>query len=331
MHSLLSCSQVLFGCDDLKQLIRTDMHLEDFFVGRIIGKGSFGQVNICQHKSTGKVVAIKAVKKLKLQSTITLNQLKNEKQILSTIENPFIVKLIGSFQDNRNVYLIFEYIPGGEVFNLLKTRKKLSKSYVKFIATEITVVLLYLHSVSIVYRDLKPENILISADGHIKLIDFGLATYITQGKLSKTFCGTLEYLAPEMIDRTGHDYSLDWWTLGVLLYEMIFGFPPFISSSNTQLFEKIRKTVPVFPNDFDYDTKDLIEKLLVKDPRKRMPEGSIKDHRYFGNVNWEDAEKRLLAPTWVPTISCEMDTSYYDIYTESNDYYCKVLGHIEGF
>ncbi|OMJ86935.1 hypothetical protein SteCoe_11402 [Stentor coeruleus] len=313
--SLSICSQKSYETSQSTECSFTC--LEDYSLGRVIGKGTFGKVVIAQHKNSGTIYAIKCVKKAKITTQSTYNLLKNEKSILSMIQSPFIVRYFGCFQNVDYIYLVQEYIPGGELFRLLQTRRKLSLAYVKFYSAEIVSAFMHLHSQHIIYRDLKPENILISASGHVKLVDFGFATVLKESHKCSTFCGTFEYLAPEMIERRGHDYSLDWWTLGVLIYELLVGMTPFRSLNTTGIFDKILKKQPDFPPNFDEDAKDLVCKLLEKNPKLRLSGEGIKKHHFFKDTDWNAVDKLNSQPLWIPIVRSELDTSNYEIYQDS--------------
>jgi len=288
--------------------------ISDFKIGRTIGKGSFGTVFVAQEKSSGQVFAIKSIRKSRIQSDQSYFFIKSEKEILSSIKSPFAVNYFGSFQDTSNVYLIQEYLPGGELFSLINSMKKLHVSQAKLITAEIVLFFTHLHKQNVVYRDLKPENILISALGHVKVVDFGFASTMTEE--GSMFCGTLEYLAPEVVLRERHGQAVDWWTLGILLFEMLVGKSPFRSKLPTVVFEKIVKTCPEFPRGFDLDAKDLVLRLLEKDPKVRIGAEEVKKHQFFKDVDWDEVEK-LACPTFdVPVLRHQMDSSYFQCYNE---------------
>jgi serine/threonine protein kinase len=196
-----------------------DRKLADYQLIRVIGTGTFGRVFCAMLK--GKSYAIKMLKKQKIIKLDQVSNIKNEKNILAAISFPFIVNLIESFQDENNMYLVFDLVQGGEIFRLIREEKVFPNDVALFYVTEIVVVFEFLHANKIAYRDLKPENLLIDNDGHIKLTDFGFAKKIDDK--SYTLCGTPEYLAPEVILGQGHNQGVDWWALGVMIYEMLSG------------------------------------------------------------------------------------------------------------
>lgn len=206
-----------------------------------------------------------------------------------------------------------EYVPGGELFFHLKQEKRFQEDRVRFYAAEVLLAIEYLHSFNIIYRDLKPENILIDRNGHIKLTDFGLSK---SGNWGDTFCGTPEYLAPEVLIG-GHEKEVDWWSLGVLIYEMIEGRPPFYSTEILQMYERILKAPLRFSMRFSDVAIDLCEKLLCKDPFTRLGRGpgdgeDIKSHPFFEGINWEDLKGKRVTPPYVPSVK-EMEAyTFFD-------------------
>lgn len=210
---------------------------------RIIGTGSFGKVYLAL--LDGKSFALKILSKKRIAETKQVAHIKNEKNILASVEHPFIVNLIESFQDESNLYLAFEFIQGGEIFRLLRKENIFPNDVTLFYIAEITLALQYLHQRQIAYRDLKPENLLVGSDGHIKITDFGFAKKIEDRSYS--LCGTPEYLAPEIILGQGHNHGVDWWSLGVLLYELLAGNTPFFDTNPCDIYVKIAVGYYEFP------------------------------------------------------------------------------------
>lgn len=303
---------------DLYKCSLSRANISDFELGRVVGKGSFGEVFLCEHRASGAKFALKSIDKGKISSHKALSLVKNEKHILTIINHPFTLNFFTSFQDNTRIYFLTEYVPGGELFRILQNQRIFPLDHARFYAAEITSVFLYLHSNKIIYRDLKPENVLISSTGHVKLIDFGFATQVKEGENCMNFCGTLEYLAPEMVQRTGHGHAVDWWTLGVLLYELLVGNVPFVSQSHQALFEKIVKCQVFFPKTLDENAKDLIGKLLEKSPKDRISGNDVKNHEFFKGIDWDAVEKQEIAPPWVPILSGTGDSQYFDLYTATS-------------
>lgn len=205
--------------DQRRQVENKSRKITDYQLQRIIGTGTFGKVYLAL--LDGKGFALKILAKKKIIDLKQIDHIKNEKNILACVDNPFIVKMVESFQDKNNLYLVFEFVQGGEIFRLLRKENLFPNDVALFYIAEITLALQYLHDRQIAYRDLKPENLLIGSDGHLIITDFGFAKKIADR--SFTLCGTPEYLAPEIIMGQGHDHGVDWWALGILLYEMLSG------------------------------------------------------------------------------------------------------------
>ncbi|KAL5290242.1 PRKX family protein [Megaselia abdita] len=295
--------------------------LDDFQILKTVGTGTFGRVCLCKDKYANSYCAMKL---LAMTDVIRLKQtehVKNEKNILEEIKHPFTVNLIWSTKDECCLYMMFEYVCGGEMFSYLRNAGRFSSPAANFYACEIVLALEYLHSLSIVYRDLKPENLLINRDGHLKITDFGFAKKLRDR--TWTLCGTPEYLAPEIIQSKGHNRAVDWWALGVLIYEMLVGYPPFYDDNPFGIYEKILSGKIDWPRQMDPIAKDLVKKLLVLDRTKRlgnMKNGAddIKRHRWFKHLNWSDVINKKLTPPIIPQVTSDGDTSNFDDYPESD-------------
>ena len=269
--------------------ILSSITLSDFELRDTLGTGSFGRVRLVRFIGTSPPDASEkakfdeyhdnyfALKILKKSEVIYLKQVehvKTEKHILEVISHPFIVNLLGAFMDPKNLYLMMEYIIGGEFFSHLRKMGRFPNDTSKFYAAQITLVFEYLHSLMILYRDLKPENLLLDKDGNCKVTDFGFAKKVEYR--TWTLCGTPEYLAPEIILSKGHGKAVDWWALGILMYEMLAGYPPFYDEDPLGIYQKILEGKIKFPWHFDRHSKDLIKKLLTADLTKRL--GNLKVH-----------------------------------------------------
>lgn len=294
--------------------------LSDLELKETLGTGSFGRVRLVKHTKSSKFCALKILKK---QEIIRLKQVEHilaEASLLQEIDHPFIVNLLKGFMDEDRLYLLLEYVVGGELFFHLRKAGKFPNDVAKFYSAEVVLAFEYVHSKNIVYRDLKPENLLLDRDGNVKITDFGFAKRVTDRTF--TLCGTPEYLAPEIIQSKGHNKAVDWWALGILLFEMLVGYPPFYDESPYKIYEKILEGKIQFPKWVDEKAKDLIQGLLVLDKSKRL--GSlkrgvedIKRHQFYGGVDWNVLlAKKVPAPISV-TLRDGGDTHYFDKYPES--------------
>ncbi|KAB7493732.1 Ribosomal protein S6 kinase beta-1 [Armadillidium nasatum] len=257
------------------------------------------------------------------KATIVRNQkdtahTKAERNILEAIRHPFIVDLMYAFQTGGKLYLILEYLSGGELFMHLEREGIFMEETTCFYLGEITLALEHLHSQGIIYRDLKPENVLLNAEGHLKLTDFGLCKEKVQDDVvTHTFCGTIEYMAPEILTRTGHGKAVDWWSLGALLYDMLTGAPPFTAENRKLTIEKILRGKLNPPPYMTPDSRDLARKLLRRQVSQRLGSGpedakAIKKHPFFKQIDWELLLQRKLEPPFKPTLKGDDDVSQFD-------------------
>ncbi|KAJ3118674.1 hypothetical protein HK100_000568 [Physocladia obscura] len=296
--------------------------ITDFRLVKTVGTGSFGRVHLAQHLTTNTYVALKVLRKHDVVKLKQVEHTLDEKRILEALSNgcPFLVHLYGSFMDNEHLYLVLEYIQGGELFTYLRNMDKLDNEAAKFYAAEVVLAFEYLHSADVVYRDLKPENLLIDTNGHIRVTDFGFAKHLN-GRLTHTLCGTPDYLAPEVIQSKGYGKAVDWWALGILIYEMIAGHPPFFDDDPFRLYEKIVACRLAFPPFMHPLAKDLIRRLLTPDLSRRygnLRDGAldIKLHPWFQGIDWDAMwELRVEAP-YVPDVQGDHDTTHFDEYEE---------------
>jgi serine/threonine protein kinase len=296
--------------------------LSDYEMGDTLGTGSFGRVRIAKNKKTQEYVAIKIMKKMEIIKSKQADHIANEIKILSMIEHPFVIKFGGFTQDEKNLYLDLELINGGELFTYLRGVGRFPIDQARMYIAEIISIFDYLHSKNIIYRDLKPENILIHKSGYLKLTDFGFAK-IVEGR-TYTLCGTPEYLAPEIILNKGHGKPVDWWTCGILLYEMIAGIDPFSDDDPMMVYQKILKGKIKFPSGFDSNAKSLIKHLLDQDLTKRYGnlKNGVKDitgHRFFKNFEWNKLLEKDLPPPYVPKVKSNNDISNFSEYPDSEN------------
>ena len=259
----------------------------DFEHIKVIGRGGFSRVLLVRKKDTGRLYAMKILKKNKIIREKKVKPIISEREVLEQVDHPFIVKMHWAFQNTDELYFVMDICTGGEIFFHLSKFKRFPEELAKFYFCEILLGIEYLHSLNIVYRDLKPENILIDIDGHVKIADFGLAKIIPRLNMSYSFCGSPEYMSPEMLQGIGHDRRLDYYCLGALLYEMLTGLPPYFNKDNNIMYRAIIKDKLRFPDYLSPVIVDLLQRLLQKDPNRRIQSvKDIKKHPWLNGVNW---------------------------------------------
>ena len=271
--------------------------INDFIIHSIIGTGSFGKVYLVQKKSNNLFYAMKTLAKEEVFTNNLKQYAITERNVLKEIDHPFIVKLRFSFQNPDFLFLVMDFMPGGDLGFYLERDHKFSERRAKFYACEIILAIAELHRHNIIFRDLKPDNVLLSEDGHVRLSDFGLSKEnVHFSNIEKSFCGTFAYLAPEMLNKTGHGKAMDWYLVGALVFEMVTGIPPFYSDDQSQLFNNIKSAELEYPETISRDLKSLLARLLEKDPRQRIDLLEIKKHPWFHEVNWDDVLSKKLVP-----------------------------------
>ena len=259
----------------------------------MLGKGTFGKVILCREKATNQLYAIKVIKKEAIIAKDEVAHTLTENRVLRNTSHPFLISLKYSFQTFERLCFVMEYVNGGELFFHLSRERVFSEERAKFYAAEILLALKYLHQQGIIYRDLKLENLLLDKDGHMKIADFGLCKeQINYGNTTRTFCGTPEYLAPEVLEDAHYGRAVDWWGLGVVMYEMMVGRLPFYSRNHDELFELILLEDVRFPRTLSDEAKSLLNGLLIKKPEQRLGGGpndadDIMTHPFFMSVNWQ--------------------------------------------
>ncbi|KAH9041357.1 hypothetical protein EDB85DRAFT_1858091 [Lactarius pseudohatsudake] len=338
----------------IKERVSRKVQVADFEMMRVLGKGCAGKVLLVRHKNSSDLYALKAITKRHVLAHQELQHTLTEQAVLRRMAaegtDPFVVKLWWSFHDKENLFLVMDFHPGGDLATQLARWGRLGRDRARFYAAEIVEGVEGLHAAGVVYRDLKPENILIAADGHIVLTDFGLSKefpkpggqhvapstppaagspyWMKDDKelaaqwpsrhvdTTSTFCGTAEYLAPEVIQGLPYSYEVDWWSFGTMLYEMLTGITPFWADNHSDMYVRVLQDELQFPDDraLDQDTKGLIRGLLQRNPALRISEPRIKRHPYFSMIDWAHVYYKRYIPPYIPPIdpSNASDTQNFD-------------------
>uniref|UniRef100_A0A8C1UUM1 Serine/threonine-protein kinase Sgk1 n=1 Tax=Cyprinus carpio TaxID=7962 RepID=A0A8C1UUM1_CYPCA len=290
----------------------------DFDFLKVIGKGSFGKVLLAKRKRDGKCYAIKVLqKKVILKKREQKHIMAERNVLLKNVKHPFLVGLHYSFQTTDKLYFVLDFVNGGELFFHLQKERTFPEPRAKFYIAEMACALGYLHSLNIVYRDLKPENILLDSQGHIVLTDFGLCKEgISQADTTTTFCGTPEYLAPEVLRKQPYDNTVDWWCLGSVLYEMLYGLPPFYSRDTHEMYDNILHKDLIMRPGASTAAWSILQALLEKDNTRRLGYrddfNEVRGHEFFVSVKWDDLEQKKLPPPFNPSVESQYDISNFD-------------------
>jgi len=295
------------------------MELNQFSLKKLIGVGAYGKVYLAYHNEKKEYISLKILDKETINRKKIMNRVLNEKKILETTHYPMIIHLLDFFDDKTHIYLMFDFINGGELFYYLNHYGKFSSRLSCFYAAEILCAINYLHSVDIIHRDIKPENIMLKYDGHIVLVDFGEAKIIRDNEKTFTFCGTSEYMAPETILRIGHDKSVDLYCLGILIFEMMAGFTPFDISTTKNidlLFRRIVNGYISYPSHMNSQEKNLCQNLIC-DKKKRLTLEDVKQHSWFNEIDWDCANQGKLIPPIIPITTSKEDTRNFISYPEN--------------
>ena len=276
--------------------------MDQFRVLHVLGRGFYGKVSLVEKLDTGELYALKTIRKRRLLELNQLSTVKAEKSLLFQLpKHPFIVNLEFAFQTGHKFYLGLEYAAGGELMRHIRDQTVVPIEDTRLYLAEVTLALEHLHNNHIIYRDLKPENILLDKYGHVKLTDFGLSKFIDDS--TDTFCGTAEYIAPEVLRHEKYSFPIDWWAMGILLYEILYETTPFFDDHQTKMFENILNKDPDLPKFGHKTATDLIRQLLNKDPAKRPTVDQIKAHPFFKGLDWDKVYNKQYKPTTFQTVS----------------------------
>ncbi|KAL3763492.1 hypothetical protein ACHAW5_010884 [Stephanodiscus triporus] len=314
-----------------EEMTATKYKLEDLDIRRTLGVGAFGRVKLVKVKTEkvpkdgnpNQTFALKCLAKGGIVDNGLQSHVVNECNIMKELNHPFILKFYGAMQDEHNVYFLLEILLGGELFRALRREGKFQEIWSRFYAASVILAFCQIHSKKIVYRDLKPENLVMDAQGYLKIIDFGLAKKLNGGK-TWTLCGTPDYLAPEVILNEGHDWAVDYWGLGVLIYEMTAGVPPFYAENSMEVYENILSGHVTIPAHFSRGLGDLVKKLLKTFQSKRLGRikggaSSVMKQKWFSGFDWNSLLERKLEVPLKPDVKNLEDLSNFDSYEEIDD------------
>ena len=300
------------------ELVTVKLSYQDFEPLKLIGTGSFGKVLLVKYNSNNNLYAMKVLNKSQIKLKKQEENTKNERDLMVKLNNPFILSIKFAFQDESKLYIVSEFLQGGDLFyHLHHSTINLTEEVAKFYIIELILGLEFLHQNNVIFRDLKPENILLDSEGHIRISDFGLSKILENSRdKAYTLCGTLKYLAPEILKNKGYEKSVDWWSLGCIFYEMLMGHLPFKINGNVidpEVFEEKIK----FNDNMNPLLVDLISQLLAVNPKKRIGYGDsdakkIKEHQYFIDIDWNKYLNKEIEPPFVPKLDGDMDLRYFD-------------------
>eukprot|EP01135_Chromosphaera_perkinsii_P002687 Nk52_evm55s226 gene=Nk52_evmTU55s226 len=295
---------------------RSDIKLGDLKDVSILGYGAFGKVKLVK-TGNDEMFAMKCLKMSKVMQMGQKEHVINEKLVLCQVEHPFVLHLYNAYKDATTLYMLIEPCLGGELFTLLRKKRRFNKVWAQFYAGSVLLVLEHLHKLDIIYRDLKPENLLLDTEGYLKVVDFGFAKVVPPDTKTYTLCGTPDYLAPEILQNAGHDKAVDWWAFGVYIFEMLAGYAPFASKDPIQIYKKILSGSYEFPQNFSKNATDLIKKLLNPVQNKRFGNlmggaDDIRYHKWFQGFDFDELINRKMKVPHVPEPKNFSDPNNFD-------------------
>jgi len=304
--------------------------LESFNTLKVIGRGSYGKVFMVEEKTTGKVFAMKVLKKGAITDERGKERVLTERDIIMQIRHPYIVTLHYSFQTKKKLFFILDFLNGGDLYTHIMNYGKFNENRARFYTAELVLAINHLHKKGIVYRDLKPQNIMLDSEGHIKLTDFGLSKADFSQDQSHTICGTIKYIAPETISGMSYNHTVDWWSMGIILYRMLTGKLPYPTNKNSEVrvyivHNKIQVSKKRIP---DETARSFILGLLERDPTTRLGANGVEDiknHEYFETIDWDALERREVKPPYNPRLKSEKDVKHIDSkYLDENIVSCTL-------
>ena len=326
LYQIVACNPV--DCDDWITILNTaklgrssdKVSLDDFNIIKTIGKGAYGKVTLAQNKFDGKFYALKSLCKQNLQENDLIDKTIRERDTLMKVHHPFLVRAHYAFQSDTHIFLAQEFLPGGDLFSRLEQVKTVSENQTKNYIAMLILAVGELHSNGIIHRDLKPDNILFDEKGYLKITDFGLVQFeIKKGKTTDTFCGTPEYIAPEILEDKPYGRSVDWWALGIITYKMLYYAFPFYNANTSEMYLSIINDPFQFPenSEISENAKDFITKLLIKSPEQRL--GSSDDdykelqrHPWFEGFQWDQLLEKNIPMEYMPKINESNITSNFE-------------------
>lgn len=294
--------------------ITNSISYDSFTIRSLVGSGAYGKVRQVVKKDSKEIFAMKTLRKKHIINANCVENTMSEKDILRKVKHPFVVRLHYAFQTPEKLYLIMDFVNGGHLLHHLRRETMFNEKQARFYIAEVILAIEHLHSLDIIHRDLKPENVLLSAQGHCVLTDFGFAKEnVVDPDSCSSFCGTLEYMAPEVIKKNRYGKAADWWSVGILLYDMLCGQPPFRHANDAQLYERILVGKLVIPKYFTNQCESLVRGLLQRDIKKRFTVEKIKSHPFFKTINWTQLGNLEISPPFMPDVKKgAMDVTNFD-------------------